>query len=69
MKRGDKVRVKLPANPPDTEKNYGDWSGPVAADSEPGETVQVTFEEEEGGPHEFQAADLEKLEDHTLPGE
>jgi hypothetical protein len=41
----------------------------VAADSEPGETVQVTFEEEEGGPHEFQAADLEKLEDHTLPGE
>lgn len=68
MKRGDKVRVKLPAAPPDTEKNYGDWIGTVMADSEPGEMVQVEFEEDPGT-HQFQAADLEKIEDQTLPGE
>jgi len=72
MKRGDKVRVKLPANPPDMEKNYGGWIGTVMADSAPGEMVQVRFEEEldEGpGTHQFQADDLEKIEDQTLPGE
>jgi len=30
--------------------------------------VQVEFEEDPG-PHQFQAADLEKIEDQTLPGE
>jgi hypothetical protein len=72
MQRGDKVRVKLPANPPDAEKNYGGWIGTVVADSSPGEMVQVQFEEElddETGTHQFQADDLEKIEDHTLPGE
>jgi hypothetical protein len=72
MQRGDKVRVKLPPNPPDAEKNYGDWIGTVVADSGPGETVQVQFEEElDDGPvtHQFQAEDLEKLQDQTLPGE
>ncbi|MGA2371605.1 MAG: hypothetical protein ACLPPV_03060 [Candidatus Korobacteraceae bacterium] len=72
MKRGDKVRVKLPANPPDMEKNYGDWVGTVVADSAPGEMVQVKFEEEfdeVSDTHQFQESDLEKIEDHTLPGE
>lgn len=68
MKRGDKVRVKLPATPPDTEKAYGDWIGTVMADSQPGEAIQVKFEEEPGM-HEFQASDLEKIEDQSLPGE
>ncbi len=67
MKRGDKVRVKLPAAPPDTEKNYGDWIGTMMADSEPGEMVQVEFEEVTGT-HQFQAADLEKIEDQTPAG-
>ncbi|MFZ0313701.1 MAG: hypothetical protein WAL85_13415 [Candidatus Korobacteraceae bacterium] len=72
MKRGDKVRVKLPANPPDAEKNYGDWIGTVVADSAPGDMVQVQFDEElDDGPvtHQFQDADLEKLQDQSLPGE
>jgi len=68
MQRGDKVRVKLPASPPDMEKNYGDWIGTVVADSAPGDAVQVEFEEEPGT-HQFQAADLEKIADQTLPGE
>ncbi len=68
MKSGDKVRVKLPAAPPDTEKNYGDWIGTVTADSAPGEMVQVEFDEDPG-PHQFQEADLEKIQDQTLPGE
>jgi len=67
MKRGDKVRVKLPATPPDTEKNYGDWIGTVMADSEPGEMVQVEFEEVTGT-DKFQGADLEKIEDQTPAG-
>jgi hypothetical protein len=62
MKRGDKVRVKLSANPPDTEKYYGGWIGTVVADSEPGEVVTVEFEEETGT-HQFLFADLEKIEE------
>jgi hypothetical protein len=61
MKKGDKVRVKELANLPDPEKPYGDWIGTVVADSEPGAVVQVEFEEVEGI-HEFQAADLDKIE-------
>jgi hypothetical protein len=61
MKRGDKVRVKLPENPPDMEKSYGGWIGTVVADSEPGASVTVEFEEEPGT-HEFLFADLEKIE-------
>ncbi len=61
MKRGDKVRVKLSENPPDTEKYYGGWIGTVVADSEPGAPVTVQFEEEDG-PEEFLFADLEKIE-------
>lgn len=68
MKRGDKVRVKLLASPTNMEKVYGDWIGTVVADSEPGEVVQVEFEEVTGT-HQFQAADLEKIEDQSLPGE
>jgi hypothetical protein len=61
MNRGDKVRVKLSANPPDTEKYYGGWVGTVAADSEPGAMVTVEFEEETGT-QQFLFADLEKIE-------
>ena len=61
MKKGDKVRVKELANLPDPEKPYGDWIGTVVADSEPGAVVQVEFEEVEGI-HEFQSADLDKIE-------
>ncbi len=68
MNRGDKVRVKLPANPPDMEKSYGDWIGTVLADSGPDGVVQVEFDEEPGT-HQFQATDLEKIPDQTLPGE
>ena len=44
----------------------------MVADSEPGEMVQVRFEEEfdeASDTHQFQEADLEKIEDQTLPGE
>jgi hypothetical protein len=61
MNRGDKVRVKLSANPPDTEKYYGGWVGTVVADSEPGAMVTVEFEEETGT-QQFLFADLEKIE-------
>ena len=72
MKRGDKVRVKLSENPPETEKYYGGWIGTVVADSEPGEPVQVEFEEEldeEVTSHQFPAADLEKIEEQKVEGE
>ena len=38
------------------------WIGTVVADSEPGEVITVEFEEEEGT-HQFQSADLEKIEE------
>ena len=61
MNRGDKVRVKLSANPPDTEKYYGGWVGTVVADSGAGGMVTIEFEEETGT-QQFLFADLEKIE-------
>ncbi|MDR3746644.1 MAG: hypothetical protein P4M04_00545 [Acidobacteriota bacterium] len=62
MMLGDRVRVKLLANLPDTEKPYRGMIGTVVAHSEPGEVILVEFGYETIT-HQFLAADLEKIEE------
>lgn len=65
MRRGDRVRVKLLANPPDMPdmlEHYRGWIGTVVAHNEPGEVIMVEFGDETAA-HPFLAADLDKIEE------
>ena len=61
MNRGERVRVKLLAK-------VDNWLrgkiGTVIADSAPGETVQVEFDDEAVA-HQFLAEDLERVDDRA----